>query len=236
MRVEDWVEAFKLHAQTPEHRERLREAQLIIKEALARFKKPYVAYSGGKDSTCLLHLVLKFKPDITVLHWDYGPYLMPRELEHEILENARKIGARNIRVETSPKYLKLKRSAVNVLGSDFLGKLLPRLAAEGFDAAFIALRAEEAVKRRLRVREPFRRGKAGLWEVYPLRSWTWMDVWSYIYTNSLPILSYYLKYCPILGWDKTRFVTLFDKEFEKYGTPIVDGVLSWRWKHTPHPT
>jgi hypothetical protein len=36
-----------------------------------------------------------------------------------------------------------------------------------------------------------------------------------------------------MGWEKVRFVTFFDKEFEKYGSPKLDSLLAWRWKHNP---
>ena len=37
------------------------EAKKIIKEALQKCKNPYVAFSGGKDSTAMLHLVRSVK-------------------------------------------------------------------------------------------------------------------------------------------------------------------------------
>ncbi len=98
---EKWRKALEAWAKTEEHQAKVEEAKHIIREALTRCLKPYVAFSGGKDSTCVLRLVLEQKPDVLVLHWDYGPYYIPRWLEQEFIENARKIGAKNIRVETS---------------------------------------------------------------------------------------------------------------------------------------
>jgi PP-loop superfamily ATP-utilizing enzyme len=87
---------------------KVEQARDIICKALSRYNKPYIAFSGGKDSTCILHLVLQQKPDIMVLHWDFGPYKLPRVIENQILENAKKIGARNIQVYTSKEYQKGK--------------------------------------------------------------------------------------------------------------------------------
>lgn len=53
------------------HRKRVETARQVITVALARAKRPYVAFSGGKDSTCM-HLVLQLAPGITVFRWDYG--------------------------------------------------------------------------------------------------------------------------------------------------------------------
>jgi 3'-phosphoadenosine 5'-phosphosulfate sulfotransferase (PAPS reductase)/FAD synthetase len=74
-------EVLKQWAEMDVHKTKVEEARQIIAKALATHQKPYVAFSGGKDSTCMLHLVLQQKPDIMVYHWDYGPYLMPRDVE-----------------------------------------------------------------------------------------------------------------------------------------------------------
>jgi len=228
---EEWREFFLEWAETEAYAQRLSEAKDVIKEALGRFEKSYIAFSGGKDSTALMHLVLSFDRNITVLHWDYGPYYLPRNLEREILEIAKACGAKNIRVETSEKYLKLGRKAINVLGSEFLGKLVPQLKQEGYDLAFLGLRAEEAVKRRERTKGFYEKDKSGIVNVFPLRNWSWKEVWAYLVSNGVPYLSYYDIYAPLLGWDKTRFVTLFDPEFDKFGSRNVDGILMWRYRN-----
>lgn len=49
-----------------------------------------VAVSGGKDSMATLSLAAQSSvDDFTALHWDYGPKLVPREDEREIVENIR---------------------------------------------------------------------------------------------------------------------------------------------------
>ena len=45
------------------------------------------------------------------------------------------------------------------------------------------------------------------------------------------LLCTYDKYVAVLGWDRARFVTFFDKEFEHLGSINVDGVLMWRWRN-----
>jgi len=47
-----------------------RYARRLIETALARSKQPVVCWSGGKDSTALLHLILQFRPDIPVVFND----------------------------------------------------------------------------------------------------------------------------------------------------------------------
>ena len=225
----DWKEVFRQWAKTDEHLVKVEEARRIIAEALRRHQKPYVSFSGGKDSTCVLHLVLQQKPDVTVLHWDYGPYYIPRWLAAEFVENARRIGAVNIRVETSPEYERLGRNAINVLGRECLEKLIPNLKKEGYDLAFVGLRREESVRRRWRIDRGQSLGIIP--ECWPVGNWSWKDVWAYIFGNDLPYASIYDIYAPVVGWDKARLTTFFDPEFDKFGNSNLDGLLLWRFKH-----
>lgn len=226
---DEWKKYFLLWSRTEEYLKKLSEAEKVIDDALNDFKKPYISYSGGKDSTALMHMVLKHNAEVTVVHWDYGPYYLPRAIEKEIIKIARKCGAKEIRVLTSSLYEKLGRKAVNVLGRHFIGVEIPKLIREGFDCAFIGLRAEESVKRRFRTdgfRETDRRG---IVNVFPLRNFTWRDVWAYIASEKVPYLSYYDKYAPLLGYENTRFVTLFDPEFDRFGSTNIDKFLMWEY-------
>jgi len=226
-----WREFFCSWASTPLYRAALDEARSTITEALATHRQPYVAYSGGKDSTVLVHLVLAQAPDTLVLHWDYGRSFVPQPVYREIIENARRLGVRNLRVETSPLYANLGRRATNVLGRHYIGRLLPRLAQEGYDLAFVALRSEESVKRRHRIAA--RRSLGPIEECWPLASWSWCDVWAYIVTNDLRYLSLYDARAQLVGYHRARFTTLFDPEFADVGNESVDNVLHWRWRHDP---
>jgi len=224
-----WRETFLAWSRTDDHRRAVAEAERTIREALASARRPYVAYSGGKDSTVLVHLVLQQEPDVMVLHWDYGRAFVPAPVFAEILENARRLGVRNLRVETSPLYAKLGRRARNVLGRHYLGKLVPRLAEEGYDLAFVALRAEESPKRRRRI--VAQRSLGPIPECWPLAHWRWLDVWAYIVAHDLPYLSLYDDRAGLVGWDRARFTTLFDPEFADVGAESVDNVLHWRWRN-----
>lgn len=215
---------FREWAKTEEHKQKVKEAEKIILEALKNSRKPYVAFSGGKDSTCLLHLVLKYKPDITVWHWDYGKY-MPRPFEEEIILNARKIGARNIRIDSSKAY----KYSEKVFYKAFFGRVVKELLAEGYDAVFIGLRKQESIRRRERILQG--RSLTSIKEFWPLQNWDWKDVWAYIFTNELPYHSAYDLYISILGWDKVRFTTFFDPEFDVLGASNLDGLLLWGWKN-----
>jgi len=217
-------QTFLLWAETEEHKQAVVEAEKVIEKALKQFNKSFVSYSGGKDSLAMLHLVLQQHPNVTVIHWDYGPYFMPREIEREIIENAKKIGVKNLLVKTSPLYEKLGRKARNILGRHFIGKVIPELVKEGYDCCFLGLRAEESNKRKRRTKIFFEKTRI-ITNVFPLARWRWLDSWAYIISKDLPYPHVYDLYGPVLGWDKARLVTFFDHEFDWVGAPLLDGVL-----------
>jgi 3'-phosphoadenosine 5'-phosphosulfate sulfotransferase (PAPS reductase)/FAD synthetase len=188
-----------------------------------------VSFSGGKDSTVLTHLVMRVDPNTLVLHWDYGPYFVPRPLHERILANARALGVRRLRVETSDEYLRLGRKARNVLGRALVGRLLPRLAREGYTLSFVGLREEESLKRRRRIRSGA--ALSELRESWPIAKWRWLDVWAYIVEHDLPYLAeLYDPAAAIIGWDRARWTTLHDPEFAHIAQSM-DGVLHWRWRY-----
>jgi len=207
---------------------RVEQAKSIIRKALEQFRKPYVAFSGGKDSTCLLHLVLQQEPNITVVHWDFGPYKMPREIENQIIENARRLGARDVRVYTSDEYQK-GRNASKVFERNFFSSVIPELASKGYDCAFVGLRKEESCGRKNRINA--NRSLGPIKEVWPIQDWSWRDVWAYIFVNNLPYPEIYDVYGAILGWDKSRFASFFDLDLEGIGVPELDGFVLWRFKN-----
>mgnify|MGYP000094188695 CR=1 FL=1 len=212
MKVEEFREIMLEYSKTKDFENRVKQAEQIIEKGLSFRGKKYVAFSGGKDSTAMLHLVLKFEPDIMVYHSDNGKYI-PREFEQEVIENARLIGANNLRIEVA---------------GDFFERKVWEYYREGFRVCFVGLRKEEAVHRRLRIQAD--ESLTVIKEFWPLQDWSWRDVWAYVFANALPIHSAYLKYAPVVGWDKVRFHTFFDPKFERFGSPNLDGVLLWKHK------
>jgi len=210
---------FMIHTQLEEYHKHLLEAEQIIQEVLLKSKKPYVAFSGGKDSTVLLHLVLQQAPDITVFHFIWPENIMPKVIEREVMVNLRKIGAKNIICRTERE---------NTRGSGFFASI-SELSKQGYDVSFIGLRKEESCRRKMRIKN--NSFYTSIREIYPIQDWTWKDVWGYIIQHHLPYPSVYDEYASVIGWDKARFVSFFDPEFERLGSLNVDGVFMWRYKN-----
>ncbi len=61
-----------LHARLPIFARQVARAEATIVDALASMHRPYLAFSGGVDSTVLLHLMRQQRPDVPVLWGDDG--------------------------------------------------------------------------------------------------------------------------------------------------------------------
>ena len=224
---------FNMYSRTGEHRARVEEALKVIDEALSWHERRYVAYSGGKDSICLLHLVLS-RGDADIWHWDHGPYLMPRQVELELQAIGRRILAESGRrgvfiIETSRRLNTVKaRWEYMRWYRSFYGRLRQYIEKYGWTLGFLGLRAEESPRRARRLRNRFFKHTGLITECYPLARWTWMDVWAYIVSHGLPYPSFYDRYAKVLGYDKTRLVTFFDREFSHLGAENIDNILMWR--------
>jgi len=202
------------------------KANEAIEFAIPYLNEGMVSVSGGKDSMAILHMLASAKQDLTVFHWDHGRWLMPREVENEILRNITTV-APHCRLIIR-QYSLGKSEMSRYVWTPWYREFFTTLKSLGFKYHLLGVRADESHKRKARGRVVRRSGWV---EVYPIYNFTWKDVWAYVFNHNIPIPSVYIRYAKVLGWDKVRLVTFFDKEFEKYGAPQIDSVLSWRWRN-----
>lgn len=191
----------------------------ILREAAACFRNPVLLYSVGKDSSVLLHLLLKAfapaPPPITLLHideaWEFRETLIFRD------RRAAETGVRLL-VHTNPEGL---ARGINPFdhGAELHTEVMKTqalkqaLAAHGFDAAIGgARRDEEAARAKERIfslRDEHqhwdpRRQRTEAWNlfntrirpgesmrVFPLSNWTELDVWLYIRRERIPLAPLY---------------------------------------------
>jgi len=172
-----------------------------------------VSYSGGKDSTVMLHLASEIDKNIVVFHWDYGIF-MPRDIEKNILDNLEWFGLDRVIIGRRGSNDKSK-----VVGySEFFSCIRDIMVEYDIKTPLVGLRSEESGRRRRRIA----RGDSN---VYPISEWKWLDVWTYIFQNKLPYPSIYDDYAKVWGYDKVRMSTFFDPEFESLGLMYIDGML-----------
>ncbi|WP_197279005.1 sulfate adenylyltransferase subunit CysD [Vibrio coralliirubri] len=192
----------------------------IMREVAAEFDNPVMLYSVGKDSSVMLHLAQKaFAPAIPpfpLMHvdttWKFKEMIEFRDYMAE------KVGMKLI-VHQNPEGLEMGISPFehgSSLHTDIMKTqgLKQALDKYGFDAAFGGARRDEeksrAKERVYSFRDEHHRWdpknqRPELWNVYngkvnkgesirvfPLSNWTELDIWQYIYLESIEIPGLYL--------------------------------------------
>ena len=192
----------------------------IIREVAAEFENPVMLYSIGKDSAVMLHLALKaFYPaklPFPLLHVDTGWKFkdmitfrdnMAKEHGFDLIVHQHKEG-KDANVNPfdygSSKY-------TDIMKTQGLKQALDKYQ---FDAAFGGARRDEEKSRAKERVYSFRDSKhrwdpknqrPELWNLYngkvnkgesirvfPLSNWTELDIWQYIYQESIPLVPLYL--------------------------------------------
>ena len=218
------------------HLKRLENESIhIIREVAAECRAPVFLYSIGKDSTVLLHLILKAfhpsKPPFPVMHIDTGWKF--REMIAFRDATAQRLGL-DLIVHTNEEGRRLNVNPFDH-GSAFYTHtmkteaLKTALTQYGFDAAFGGARRDEEKSRAKERIFSFRTAnhqwdpknqRPEFWNLYngrihkvesirvfPLSNWTELDVWHYIMLHDLPIVPlYYARERPVVERDGTLIV------------------------------
>ena len=192
----------------------------IMREVAAEFDNPVMLYSVGKDSAVLLHLARKaFAPGkipFPLLHvdtnWKFKEMIAFRD------QMAKDHGF-DLLVHKNPEVMAMNISPfehgsakhTDIMKTQGLKQALDHY---GFDAAFGGARRDEEKSRAKERVYSFRdknhrwdpkSQRPELWNVYngkvnkgesirvfPLSNWTELDIWQYIYLESIPIVPLYL--------------------------------------------
>jgi len=193
------------------------EAIHIFREVAGEFERPVILFSGGKDSTLLLHLAIKaFWPapvPFALLHVDTGHNLQ------EVLDFRDKVVAQHnlrLHVVKVQDYLddgRLAERPDGIRNPLQITPLLDGIADGKFDAVFGGARRDEerarAKERIFSLRNAFgqwdpKRQRPELWNLYngrhapgehvrvfPLSNFTELDVWRYIAQENVELPSIY---------------------------------------------
>ena len=206
---------YQLRSRDSEYQNLVRTTKAEIRRILDMYENPYLSYSGGKDSSVMLHLITEYRPDIWVFHWDYGPWLMPRWLEKEILSNLQILApkCRSVYVERPGGDSESARHS-NIHESKFFEIIRGLVVQYQWDIGVVGIRTLESRKRRHRARnatEYSREMKCH--HYYPMRNWSANDIWTYIVEHKLPYPSVYDQLGDkVAPWEYVRMSTFFDHE------------------------
>ncbi|PKG81717.1 sulfate adenylyltransferase subunit CysD [Colwellia sp. 75C3] len=212
----------------------------IFREVAAEFDNPVMLYSVGKDSAVLLHLARKaFAPGkipFPLLHvdtnWKFKEMIafrdkIAKEYGFELLVHQNPEG---IEMGMGP-FTHGSATHTDVMKTQGLKQALNKY---GFDAAFGGARRDEEKSRAKERVYSFRdenhrwdpkNQRPELWNIYngkvnkgesirvfPLSNWTELDIWQYIYLESIPIVPLYLaKERPVVERDGTLIMVDDDR-------------------------
>lgn len=211
------------------------EAVYIIREAVAEFERPVLLYSIGKDSSVLLHLLLKafypIKPPVKVLHidttWKFKEMIQFRDYQ------AKKFGL-DLIVKTNHEGLKnganpfgqSRKVYTDIMKTEALRQALNE---HQFDMALGGARRDEEKSRAKERIFSFRSQFHG-WDpksqrpemfnifnckinngesmrVFPLSNWTELDIWRYIKEREIEVVPlYFAKKRPVVDRDGTKIM------------------------------
>ncbi len=226
----------------------------IMREVIAEFENPAMLYSVGKDSSVMLHLALKaFYPaklPFPLLHvdttWKFKEMIefrdkRIRELGLTLLTHQNPEGiAENVTPFTHGSSV-----YTDVMKTQGLKQALNHYK---FDAVFGGARRDEEKSRAKERIYSFRdkhhrwdpkKQRPELWSIYngkvnkgesirvfPLSNWTELDIWQYIYLESIPIVPlYFAAKRPVVQRDGIKIMVDDDRfPLEKGETPTMESV------------
>lgn len=211
------------------------ESIQIMREVIAEFDNPAMLYSVGKDSSVMLHLAQKAfypaPPPFPLVHvdttWKFREMIEFRD------QRAKEVGMELI-VYINPKGKELNISPfthgsgmhTDIMKTEGLRQMLDIYK---YDAVFGGARRDEEKSRAKERIYSFRdknhrwdpkNQRPELWETYngrhqkgesirvfPLSNWTELDIWQYIYLESVPIPDlYFAKERPVVEYEGTKIM------------------------------
>jgi len=212
--------------------EKIKKSQEIIKEALTKYKKLGLGFSGGTDSLVLLHLTLPLKEDIPVVFVD-TQYEFPET--YEFIEKVRKnwrltnltvAMAAKTRLEEFKQKYGLKTPEFTTICCEY-HKIMPMMKAigdMGFDAFLVGLRGVEHEER---AKEIFfsPRKNPDHFRVHPLLFWRQKDVLDYVKKYNIECNPLYAKGYTSLGCYVCTEKNLDPNAHERAGRGIVREIV-----------
>ncbi|WP_428737626.1 sulfate adenylyltransferase subunit CysD [Sulfurimonas sp.] len=229
----------------------------IMREVIAEFQNPAMLYSVGKDSSVMLHLLQKAfypaPPPLPLVHvdtkWKFQEMIEFRD------RHAKEVGMELI-VYSNPKGDEMDISPfvhgsalhTDVMKTEGLKQLLD---IQKFDAVFGGARRDEEKSRAKERIYSFRdknhrwdpkNQRPELWNVYngrhtkgesirvfPLSNWTELDIWQYIYLESIPIPElYFAKKRPVVEYMGTKIMVDDDRMPEELRATAKEEMVRFR--------
>ena len=199
-----WREVYLIHAKSYGYKKRLFQAREVVKKFISLDLGNYLcSWSGGKDSTALVHLATRIKPRLKIMT---EKDTMDFPGEEEYVKKIEKKYNLNLDI-VSPcvdlwevvgnyDFTEDIHSSNTQFSKDYFYNLLKDYHKKNkIDAVFLGLRNEESKQRHFNYKKRgfFYRKKNGEWVCNPLSLWTGKDIFAYLFSEEVPIFDVYFK-------------------------------------------
>ncbi len=176
--------------------EKIAKSKKVINEAFEKYgEKMALFWTGGKDSTVLLHLVRQIfgkKLNFPILFLDTG---LEFEEMYNFIERINKMWGLNLltikpskKLATEYEKQKTKKDRVTFASMMKIVLLKKAVAEYNLPALVIGIRWDEHKER---IGEKYFSPREDHARVHPLLHWTEKDIWEYIRGNNVPYVSLY---------------------------------------------
>lgn len=185
-------EALAMRARLPFFERKVENSKVALTTALERMRRPYVAFSGGKDSSVVLHMVREQRPDTPAL-MGYDDWHLPETLA--LIAETTNVTRIAATIRHSSFFTSWPAGPIDlprgVIWFEAVknSRVAPYALERGFDGACLGLRKQEAVYRRFHLSSHgllFFCKTHGVLECNPIGDWTVEDVWSYLLSRDVP--------------------------------------------------
>jgi 3'-phosphoadenosine 5'-phosphosulfate sulfotransferase (PAPS reductase)/FAD synthetase len=216
---------FLTHAKTRSFLFKMRATQNYLRKMKKEGEIWSISFSGGKDSLVLFHLARQCIFPFYVWHFDWGRNLMPQCYEDQ-LKNTLQL----YNIPIAYQIYDLNTLTDPTDESYFYQSIKNHITNHKINVCCIGLRKEESCRRKFRLQHGLERSYGAL-NIFPLKNWTWKDIWAYICLYQIPYPKSYDERADIMGWSKLRFVTFFDESYISLGQNDQDNFFNWESKY-----
>ncbi len=248
----NWQNACWLHARTATHRRAVDQAKRIAGAELAKARAPSAAWSAGKDSTVMVHLLAGLGAERLLVHSEKDDLDYPGE-EDYVRRHAAAWGLelRILRPPVSPLAWIEEHAPAMSGGEDIHGRLaglseacfyrVVEAADRDRDLVFLGLRAEESgIRRRVRQSRGLAYDLRGFATAHPgerqrrcspLGDWRGIDVYAYALQHEIDLLPVY----KCIGWldEHRQKPWLIRKSWWLPGAHAGQGQAAWLRRYWP---
>lgn len=178
---------FLAHSSTNLYRRRVQSALHLAEEWLSKCENPSVAFSGGKDSTVLLHIIRSIDPNCRA-HYSHPEYeLNETRMLIDATPNLIQYAYRNKHADWFTAWDGSQEIPENVEWFD--GKSSSEwVIKENIDGVAVGIRAEENSYRRMAIKKYgplFYVNSKKIWQCWPIHNWSVEDIWAYIFSQNV---------------------------------------------------